>query len=116
MAGALHNDFYYSHFHNTRVYGVIDTLMKSTTYDWEKISPPYMDFVKYDSSAYQRPFGTYDTAVIALSKIYFNEAADHAIVYFEIIGGDQYQRGELLFLQKTLRYWKAVGFRTLWIT
>lgn len=112
----LQDDFFTEHFSNTPMTTVIDTLLQNTTFDWKTISLPYMRFVAHDTLDQKHLYGDTGVGVIALSKIYFSKERDHAILFFEFKSSPNFQRGEIVFLEKTWGYWKAVAFRNIWIT
>jgi hypothetical protein len=116
MKEVLQDNFFKDYFSSVSADSVIDTLLQSTTFNWEAISLPYMEFVPHDTSDQMHRYGNAGAGVIALSKIYFNQKADHAIIFFEFRSGPNFQRGEVVFLEKKGGHWMVVGFHTVWIT
>jgi hypothetical protein len=117
MAHALNDDLFNDYFDHVSTDRVIDTLLENSDFDWKAISTTYMEFVEHDTSDQMHSYGKVGIGVMALSKIYFNRETDHAILFFEFKSSHQFQRGDVVFLEKTWRgHWKVVGFRNIWIT
>jgi hypothetical protein len=102
----LKDTFFVSHFGNASNDDVLDKLSKPANLNLSDLQINYMDMVPHDNST---PYGN-GIGLIAISKIYFNEKFNKAILYYEFLCGPLCGKGEVVFIDKVSNGWKVVGY------
>jgi hypothetical protein len=106
----LKDTFLVNHFGDVSVDAVFDKLSRPAKLSVSDLQISYMDIVPHDKNT---PYGK-GIGLIAISKMYFNEKFDKAILYYEFNCGPLCGHGQVVFIEKENDEWKILKYKRIW--
>lgn len=102
----LNNTFLLKYFKDSSIEIIVATLSKPIQFNVDSLTVPYMQVVPYIKGTH---FGK-GIGVLAISKAYFNEKYDKAILYYEFYCGPLCGRSEVVLISKVDDHWKVMSY------